>query len=290
MKDYMNPSGKNPFLFIRGRWILPVFFFVPSFIAIFIYMLWPAGSSADLWPEIISSILGYCLTAYFINWIAERAELDKWLVVGRMPGKEEILGYLLLVIPMFLLSFGCLFLFYLPLSYLTPALVNSLLIEDPVILIWSKGPFLVLANLMNFLLIVAIAPIIEEIVFRGLLISRWSVKWGTPRAILFSSIIFGIGHLDFIGGFFFGVVMAVLYIKSNSLIIPILVHVANNFIFWIFALVETIFSKSTDEYSLADFQSEWWMGALGLIIGVPWVFRYMKSNWNELYRHVPYFA
>ena len=286
----MDPSEKNPFLLIRGRKILLIFFLVPILITIFVYMIWPVGSSTDLWAEVISSILGYYLIAYFINSVAKRAELNKWLVVGRIPGKEEILYYSLLAIPISLLSIGCIWLFYFPLSHITPKLVNFLLIEDPIVIIWSKGPFFILANLINFVLIVVIVPILEEIVFRGLLISRWSVKWGTPRAILISSILFGIGHVDLIGGVFFGFVMAVLYIKTKSLIIPILVHGANNFIVWIFAFVETIFFKSMDKYSLIDFQSDWWIGALCLIIGLPWGVRYIKSNWPEFSWQIPYFA
>jgi len=286
----MDPSEKNPFLLIKGRRVLPTFFLVPILVTIVVYVLWPEGSSADLWAEIISSILGYCLIAYFFNTFAVRAELNKWLLVGRIPGKEEILYYSLLAIPISFLSIGCIWLFYLPLSHITPNLVSFLLIEDPIVLIWSEGPFFVLANLLNFILIVVIVPTLEEIVFRGLLISRWSVRWGTPRAILISSIIFGVGHVDLIGGVFFGFVMAVLYIKTKSLIIPIIVHGANNFIVWIIALIEIIFFKSMDEYSLIDFQSDWWIGALCLIVGLPWGFRYLKSNWPEPTWQIPYFA
>jgi len=283
-------SEINPFLLIRGRKVLSIFFFVPILTSIVIFVLWPVGSSIDLWAEIISSIFAFYLIAYILNIVAKRAELNIWLLVGRIPLKEEIVYYSLFAIPISFLSIGCIWLFYLPQSYLTPKLVNYLLIEDSIIIIWSKGPLFVLANLINFVLIIVIVFFIEEFIFRGLLISKWSKKWGTPRAVLVSSIIFGIGHVDFIGGVFFGFVMAVLYIKTKSLIIPILVHGTNNLIVWIISLIETIYYKSMAEYSLNDFQSEWWFGALCLIIGLPWGIRYLKSNWPELSWQAPYFA
>lgn len=191
-------SEINPFLLIRGRKVLSIFFFVPILTSIVIFVLWPVGSSIDLWAEIISSIFAFYLIAYILNIVAKRAELNIWLLVGRIPLKEEIVYYSLFAIPISFLSIGCIWLFYLPQSYLTPKLVNYLLIEDSIIIIWSKGPLFVLANLINFVLIIVIVFFIEEFIFRGLLISKWSKKWGTPRAVLVSSIIFGIGHVDFL--------------------------------------------------------------------------------------------
>jgi membrane protease YdiL (CAAX protease family) len=286
----MISPDENPFILIRGRKILTIFFLVPISVSIVVFVLWANGSHRALWPDIISQILAFCLVAYILNLVAKRAQLNIWLLIGRIPVKEEIVYYSLFAIPISFLSVGCIWMFYLPLSYLAPKFVNYLLIEDPIIIIWSKGPLFGAANLINFCLIVIIVPVFEEFVFRGLLLSRWSKKWGTRRAILFSSIIFGIGHVDIIGGVFFGYVMAVLYIKTRSLIIPILVHGTNNLIVWILTLVVTILYKPMSEYSLNDFQSEWWIGALCLIIGMPWGIRYLKSNWPELSWHAPYFA
>ncbi len=41
-------------------------------------------------------------------------------------------------------------------------------------------------------------------------------KWGIKKAVIISSIIFGLGHFDVIGAFMFGVVMCLLYIKTKK--------------------------------------------------------------------------
>lgn len=75
---------------------------------------------------------------------------------------------------------------------------------------------------------VVLAPIAEEFIFRGLLLTRLSVTWGMPRAILCTSLLFGLLHLEIVGHVFFGYVMAVLYIESRSLYVPILTHAFSN--------------------------------------------------------------
>ncbi len=55
-------------------------------------------------------------------------------------------------------------------------------------------------------------------------------KWGIKKAVIISSVIFGLGHFDVIGAFMFGVVMCLLYIKTKNIWTNIAVHALNNFI------------------------------------------------------------
>lgn len=77
-----------------------------------------------------------------------------------------------------------------------------------------------------------VAPIGEEILFRSACLGWMQAKGvNTILAILFSSIIFGIVHLNPIQIFFatgLGVILGLLYWYSRSLILPIVVHVINN--------------------------------------------------------------
>lgn len=77
-----------------------------------------------------------------------------------------------------------------------------------------------------------IAPIGEEILFRGACLGWMKTKGANSVfAILFSSIIFGIMHLNPIQIFFatgFGIILGFLYWYSRSLILPIIVHILNN--------------------------------------------------------------
>ena len=77
------------------------------------------------------------------------------------------------------------------------------------------------------------APLIEEIVFRGIVfrsLRRVSPPW---VAILVSSVLFGLYHMNtvqIVYATFMGLVAGIIYEKSNNLLFPILVHVANNLV------------------------------------------------------------
>ena len=77
---------------------------------------------------------------------------------------------------------------------------------------------------------VVFAPIIEELVFRGVLFNRLKIRIGIVPAMLISSILFALGH-DFggiVSAFLFGICMCILYLKTDNILIPMSVHLINN--------------------------------------------------------------
>lgn len=79
-----------------------------------------------------------------------------------------------------------------------------------------------------FIAIAIIAPIVEEITFRGILYSYLKNKYTKNTALLLSSIIFGILHLVFPPLFLMGMVLGFLYEKYDSLYPSIFLHAINN--------------------------------------------------------------
>ena len=76
-----------------------------------------------------------------------------------------------------------------------------------------------------------VAPIVEEIFFRGFLFQGFRQKYGWMPALFLSSAIFGAAHLDpvsLIPTFVLGCVLAVVYHRSNSVWPGILFHAAIN--------------------------------------------------------------
>jgi membrane protease YdiL (CAAX protease family) len=76
-----------------------------------------------------------------------------------------------------------------------------------------------------------IAPIVEEIFFRGFLFQGFRQKYGWMPALFLSSAIFGAAHLDpvsLIPTFVLGCVLAYVYHRSNSVWPGILFHAAIN--------------------------------------------------------------
>lgn len=76
------------------------------------------------------------------------------------------------------------------------------------------------------------APLIEELVFRGILFNRLKIRTGIFPAMIISSIIFAVGH-DFgsmTSAFLFGICMCILFLKTDNILIPMSVHFLNNLV------------------------------------------------------------
>ena len=91
------------------------------------------------------------------------------------------------------------------------------------------------ALLVYLLAVVILSPIIEEILFRGVILRRFNMEMNSlTLAILISSILFGICH-NF-GAILFGICASILYIKSRNILVPILAHFLNNLASFLLAL------------------------------------------------------
>ena len=78
-----------------------------------------------------------------------------------------------------------------------------------------------------------VGPICEEIIFRGIILKGLLKTYDYKKAILFSSVIFGVIHLvpiQVISAFFIGIILGYLYYKTRSLWLVSIIHVANNVI------------------------------------------------------------
>ena len=145
---------------------------------------------------------------------------------------------------------------------------------------WLRG--CVLLNLLNFIVIVLMAPVVEEFFFRGLLLTRWSVKWNVRTRHFCVLAGFCPWHPDnFVGAFFLGYVFLILYIRTKSLFVPISMHMANNGIAWILTGVNTIFGRALRSETLAEWQSFWWVGLLAGLIVAPWVIWFTKRHFPK---------
>lgn len=84
------------------------------------------------------------------------------------------------------------------------------------------------------LLVVAIgAPLVEELLFRGVLFEEIKKESSTKTTIFLTALIFGFYHFNIIQSpntFFMGLVLAYVYFKTKSIKGSIIVHATNNII------------------------------------------------------------
>ncbi|WP_133273268.1 CPBP family intramembrane glutamic endopeptidase [Hymenobacter radiodurans] len=88
---------------------------------------------------------------------------------------------------------------------------------------------------LSFFVICISAPILEELLFRGLLLPGLLKNYSPRKAIVQSSLLFGIIHLNpaqVVSAFLLGLFLGWLYYRTHSLAACIVVHFLNNAVAW----------------------------------------------------------
>lgn len=125
--------------------------------------------------------------------------------------------------------------------------LNSLFFENNINLTLNEyGLQLIRENFFSFLLIVLAAPLMEEIIFRKILLSyifekiRSRYYFKIIVAVLLSSVIFSLSHsmdyslVNLLNRLIFGVLASLLYLKTNRLRSSVVFHSVINLValFW----------------------------------------------------------
>jgi membrane protease YdiL (CAAX protease family) len=85
----------------------------------------------------------------------------------------------------------------------------------------------------SFITIVIAAPILEELIFRGIILNGLLKSYSPLKSIIISSLLFGLVHLNpwqFIGASIIGILTGWVYFKTNKLTLSIIIHMTNNFL------------------------------------------------------------
>jgi len=80
--------------------------------------------------------------------------------------------------------------------------------------------------------IVILPSVLEEVIFRGLILRGLLENYGYKFSIIFSSVLFGFMHFSILQGFsafFMGIILGYLYWKYRSLLLVIFAHALSNF-------------------------------------------------------------
>jgi len=284
-------TSENPFLALKARLVLLIFLAISLTMALVFSILGALelmplqGGDPILAPILYSLVFsGLCLS---IVAAARRSPIRLAALFGPWPRQLAWVQLLWLVVGVFLFSQGAFQVSYLGLSLVAPGWVEatlhqSLLSPDQVA---APG----LYNGLVLFSVVVVAPITEEFIFRGVLLHRWGVKWGIRPAIVMTSILFGMLHSNLVGLFVFGVVMALLYLSTRSLLVPMVAHALNNAIA---SSIDFLTAQPTANTltTLAEFRANWWLGLVCLLVSAPWVLRYVAYHWPDAQTPLPYFT
>jgi hypothetical protein len=195
---------------------------------------------------------------------------------GQPPPLPPIAGVILLVL---LFSFGTFWFTYELLSRLAPSLAEQLL-EGPDLLVLPITSLRdVFLNVAVFLVVVVLAPVVEELLFRGFLLNRWGRRWGLRAGIIVSSMVFAVLHAHWVGLFVFGVVMSLLYVATGSLWAPVLAHVLNNGLAFVLAFLGQADLRMMDPGTVESVGTSGWTAGLMLLVSAPLLGRWLHERW-----------
>jgi uncharacterized protein len=135
-------------------------------------------------------------------------------------------------------AFGLIFMAFV--SYFAISLLLTLLLQhygltlpgfapqSSYLTLFGNNPWGIVSLILTALVI---APLIEEILFRGYLLENLKVNWGTKSALFVSAAFFALFHFQ-LGSFFFlyllGLLLGWIYLKSNSIWPCVIFHIVNN--------------------------------------------------------------
>ncbi len=88
-----------------------------------------------------------------------------------------------------------------------------------------------ISPILMILSVVIIAPIYEEVIFRGIMLKGMASKMNPILAIIISSLFFAILHMNIpqgINAFLLGIVIGSIYLNTGSIYLSIFAHFVNN--------------------------------------------------------------
>ncbi len=178
----------------------------------------------------------------------------------------------LLIIPM---MFGMM----LIADYTTQLIPTTGNLLGPIYKIYEQEFSKLLLNPISLVLMtVILAPILEEILFRGIIMKGMINNKVAPiTAIIVSALIFGAVHFNpwqFAGAFLLGLVLGLVYYKTKSLLMPILLHAFNNLL----SALMMMYSDSETFSGLFNINKELLLVAGVVIFAIPFYFFAIHKN------------
>ncbi|MEN9230083.1 MAG: CPBP family intramembrane metalloprotease [Thermostichus sp. DG02_5_bins_236] len=279
------PQDSTCFEALKARHLLLAFLLINLTVGWLVVLLARVSNvEAD---EPLLAYIVYCLTfTLMCGWSWQRgrqAHLCMRRLWGRCCPPISWGSLVRVVLALVILSMGTTLLMLYLISLSSPELAESMLHslgENARGTAWPP-----LYQGLRWLSIVAVAPVTEEWLFRGLLLHRWSLKWGIPKGLLASSVLFGLLHPNPIGLTVFGLVMGLFYLQARSLTLPILAHVLNNILALTLGSLGGEGAEASDPIGIFYLYYGLFCLILAGLILVPFI----RFHWPERGAQLPYF-
>lgn len=139
----------------------------------------------------------------------------------------------------------------------------------------------------SFLAVAIIAPVVEEILFRGIILRGFMHHYSANKSIVMSALLFGLFHLNpwqFFPAFVFGLLAAWWFVQTGSLVMCIFIHALNNSLSFILRSLRIHIPGFTGNGgSLPEFQPLWFnvLGIVMLAAGIAVLYTMFKRRESQ---------
>ena len=211
----MNQTSSSMYPSLPQAWgIFGIFVAVSLGIGLLLGSLLPAIGVSN---QSIINFIGYNVSLPMVIWIAWRIKP----VTG--PG-EKMLYFK--SIPAFL--YVILLLLALSLNVILDPLSTAIPMPEYIEKLFAM---LTKRDIWTFLTVGITGPILEEVLFRGIILDGFLNRYKPGKAIFWSALLFGLFHMNpwqFIPAFLTGLLLGYIYLKTRSLIPVIFIHIIIN--------------------------------------------------------------
>lgn len=285
----MTEKPDNPFQNLRTRTLIPfTIFALIGLYAVFriVASVTPIDPEDPATEFAAVEIIFYGALALWVWRACRTSGSGIRRLVGRVPAGYKWRPVLGILVVTGLFSLGTWYATAYGLWRIAPGLLEVLIEPGPLAPTGS-----IASGIMWMFIGVVLAPVVEEVLFRGILVNRWGVKWGVRTGIVVSSVLFGVGHVvDPVGATVFGFVAAVLYLRTRTLIVPIAFHAANNVVAALFEFVDRREGSFDLAAELREIEAMALPGLGIAAVTLPVLVWYLRRHWPGRGEEIPYEA
>lgn len=144
---------------------------------------------------------------------------------------------------------------------------------------------------LSVLVIAVLAPLLEEILIRGIILDGYLKNYSPIKSILASALLFALIHGNLsqgIGAFLMGIVVGVIYWRTQSLLFCICLHMANNSTtVLLYLLIDRSVASTQSVQEMIGNDLIYWsiyLISLFIMIGCAWYlwYRYVRPAYDQL--------
>lgn len=242
-----------------------------------LYLFLNDGSVSDsIFTVCTDSLVFFAFPLLWLSYKMKHQNLQFRSFLDR-PMKWDWKLIILVTVMGMLFSYGISTIEFYILSYVTPNYIINILNTDQTI-----DHYNLFTTIFSIVSACVFAPIMEELIFRGFFLNRLSYKWGIRKAVLISSIVFGLGHSDVLGATLFGITMCLIYIKTRSLLVGMVVHSLNNLTVSMIQLMGPA-DVNHAQIQLSDLQSipDLIYAVIAVLISLVWFIPFIWKGWSR---------